>query len=146
MFVGDYRAISLAVLGALVYCTGCETTGRTKPQSTVAPMAARRASTVVSMGAPGRTVGEGGGQSMAPIFTDGTLVVIHPIAYEDLQPEMIVAYRDKFGGVVVHKLVVKRAYGWVARGIGNAADDDELVTAGNLLGVVYATFVTKHDG
>ncbi len=132
-------------MGILSCLIGCETTGHYRAQSTVSAMAARRASTVVSLGAPGRTVGEGSGQSMAPIFTDGTLVVIHPIAYEELQPDMIVAYRDKFGGVVVHKLVLKGAYGWVARGIGNASDDDELVTAKNLLGVVYATFTTQRD-
>ncbi len=77
---------------------------------------------------------------MQPVYGEDTLLVISPIAYDDLQPGMIVAYRNRRGVRVVHRLVVRLADGWRIVGLNNARVDDDVVTRENLIGVVYASF------
>jgi len=77
---------------------------------------------------------------MQPVFGEDTLLVINPIAYDDLRPGMTVAYRNRRGVRVVHRLVVKLADGWRIMGLNNDRVDDAVVTRENLIGVIYASF------
>jgi len=89
---------------------------------------------------PGSTAVVGKGSSMQPVYGDNTMLVIRPIAYDQLRPGMTVAYLNRRGERVVHRLVVKLADGWRARGLNNDRVDDDLVTRKNLVGVIYASF------
>ncbi len=80
---------------------------------------------------------------MAPIYGENTQVVTMPIDFEDLKAEMIVAYRNRKGELVVHQIVNKIGKKWLARGINNRTWDPDRVTEKNLVGVVYAVFNSK---
>jgi hypothetical protein len=95
---------------------------------------------MVAARAPGRMPVMGTGISMQPVYGDNTLLVISPIAYEQLRAGMTVAYRNSQGVRVVHRLVEKVDDGWKVMGLNNAAVDGELVTRRNLIGVIYASF------
>lgn len=84
----------------------------------------------------------GGGDSMRPIYGEGTVLVLNKIDYERLQPGMQVGYVNEAGRRVVHVLVERDARGWVVQGLNNEAIDKERVTRYNLIGVVYASFAT----
>ena len=136
-------------LSVLIWCAGCTTPsepGRGARDPAVAPSADvnvnqawRDAKTVAARG-PGRMPAVGTGTSMQPLYGDDTLLVINPIAYDQLRPGMIVAYRNRRGVRVVHRLVVKLADGWRVMGLNNDRIDDDLVTPENLIGVIYASF------
>jgi hypothetical protein len=87
----------------------------------------------------------GTGSSMQPVYGDETLLVINPIAYDDLRPGMTVAYRNQRGVRVVHRLVVRLADGWRIMGLNNDRVDEDVVTRENLIGVVYASFNYDKD-
>jgi hypothetical protein len=89
---------------------------------------------------PGREPAMGAGSSMQPVYGDNTMLVISPIAYDQLREGMSVAYLNRRGVRVVHRLVEKTGGGWRVIGLNNNREDDELVTRRNLLGVVYASF------
>ncbi len=92
----------------------------------------------------GRAVA-GTGTSMEPLYGDNTMLVITPIAYDRLQPGMIVAYVSHTGVRVVHQLVKKLKDGWRVKGLNNEVVDNELVTPKNLIGVIYASFNYETD-
>lgn len=102
------------------------------------------AKAVAARGA-GRMPAVGTGSSMQPVYGDNTLLVINPIAYDDLLPGMTVAYCNRQGVRVVHRLVVKLADGWRIEGLNNNRPDDDVVTRQNLIGVIYATFNYDSD-
>ena len=89
---------------------------------------------------PGREPAMGAGSSMQPVYGDNTMLVISPIAYDQLREGMSVAYLNRRGVRVVHRLVAKVDGGWRVIGLNNDREDDDLVTRQNLLGVVYASF------
>lgn len=89
---------------------------------------------------PGRMPAVGTGSSMQPVYGEGTFLVINPIAFDELRPGMIVAYRNRRGVRVVHRLVVKLADGWRVVGLNNDRVDEDVVTRENLIGVIYASF------
>ncbi len=84
--------------------------------------------------------GAGTGLSMYPLFGRNTFILTAPIAFDDLEKGMIVAYRSRRGYNVMHRLEIKRNDSWVAAGINNPGYDPERVTRGNLLGSVYGCF------
>jgi hypothetical protein len=88
---------------------------------------------------PGREVLFGAGESMAPVYGDGSVLVTRPIDYRQLRPGMTVVYINGEGRRVAHKLIRLEDHGWRAQGINNAAPDSDLVTPENLVGVVYAS-------
>ncbi|HTX65168.1 MAG TPA: hypothetical protein VMD31_05310 [Opitutaceae bacterium] len=100
---------------------------------------------MVASRAPGRIPVVGAGSSMEPIYGDNTMLVISPIAYNQLRAGMTVAYRNRDGLRVVHELVEKLDDGWRVKGLNNAQADPELVTRKNLIGVVYASFNYEDD-
>lgn len=121
--------------------TGCVTTQpELTPTSTASPVQARGAANLVASQEEGRRAGGGGGESMAPVFSENSFLVIAPIAFEELQAGMHVAYRNSRGRQVVHELVRRQGDRWLAIGINNRAIDPDPVTRENLIGVVYGVF------
>lgn len=114
------------------------------PAANVGVDQAWRDAKLVAARGTGRIPVVGAGSSMEPIYGDSTMLVISPIAYNQLRAGMTVAYRNRDGLRVVHVLVEKLDDGWRVRGLNNAAPDPELVTRKNLIGVVYAAF--NYDG
>lgn len=88
---------------------------------------------------PGREVLLGAGESMAPVYGDGSVLVTRPIDYRQLRAGMTVVYVNSEGHRVAHRLIRLEDHGWRAQGINNGTPDPELVTPENLVGVVYAS-------
>jgi signal peptidase I len=76
---------------------------------------------------------------MLPYFGEGSVVIVKTIDASSLREGMVVAYENRFGEKVAHRLIEAKADGWVAQGYNNTKADSTLVTAKNLLGVVYVT-------
>ncbi len=83
----------------------------------------------------------GVGQSMQPVYSPGTVVVVHPTNYFMLRAGMPVVYVNRQGHEVAHVLVEESAAGWVAQGLHNDEPDEDLVTSRNLVGVIRCAFV-----
>jgi hypothetical protein len=141
---GVWAVAVVAALAALLGA-GCATDDAA-PARRVVPTAnatlgeAYRDAELVSAQEQQRRTAQGVGESMAPLYGDGTVLVIHPIGYDDLAAGMLVAYLDRHGRRVVHKLVGRTAGGWLTIGLNNDRVDGDLVTPHNLLGVIYASF------
>jgi hypothetical protein len=84
----------------------------------------------------------GSGKSMLPVYGEDTVLVVVKTDFSDLRPGMQVAYMTSHGTRVVHVLVEKQAAGWRVKGLNNEDEDRERVTPSNLIGVVYASFIT----
>ena len=82
----------------------------------------------------------GVGRSMEPVYLGGTAIVVHPCSYRTLRAGMAVVYTNRRGHYVAHMLVEEMPKGWFAIGLNNAEPDDDLVTAGNLVGVVKSAY------
>jgi len=80
------------------------------------------------------------GQSMEPYFGDDAVVVVKKIDAARLRIGMIAVYVNRFGEKVAHRVIAPVAGGWQVKGYNNDRPDSTVVDAGNLLGVVYATF------
>jgi len=106
-------------------------------------MEAYKDASVLASRGQGRQALVGGGASMNPVYGENTMLVVHPIAYQDLKVGMTVVYLSKAGHRVAHQLIAKERGGWRAQGINNANQDAELVTPENLIGVVYASIVSE---
>lgn len=89
---------------------------------------------------PGGRALRGVGSSMSPHFGASTAVVVAPLDFTVLRRGMTVVYRTTRGRLVAHALIAKMPQGWVAQGLGNAFEDDDLVTTANLVGVVVAAY------
>lgn len=135
-----------------VALTGCEHTSRSRhvhgARHTLLHSNVRRndalfAAKAIQAKDPKRMVGWGKGSSMSPIYSENTLLVTAPVKYDELEVDMIVAYKNSKGKNVVHRLVRRSGEYWVAQGINNENADEELVTPENLIGVVYATFQSR---
>lgn len=132
---------SLVILAGTALFSGCETID--SPPEPVSPASRRSvesaAKRIQSLG-DGRLAVAGRGDSMDPVFGENTILVIHPIDYDELEEGMIVAYRDQFGRRVVHSLIRQTVNGWKAAGLNNFGEDAGWVTRQNLIGQVYAVF------
>jgi hypothetical protein len=71
------------------------------------------------------------------------MLVVAPIAFVDLQEGMTVVYTNRHGRRVAHQLLSLTRRGWRVQGLNNQAEDAELVTPENLIGVVYASLATE---
>jgi len=80
------------------------------------------------------------GQSMLPYFGDDAVVVVKKIDAARLRVGMIAIYVNRFGEKVAHRIIAPVAGGWQVKGYNNEQADSTVVNAGNLLGIVYATF------
>jgi hypothetical protein len=112
------------------------------PSTDVGRMQAWRDAEDVTARDESRVTVIGAGDSMLPVYGEGTVLVLHKIPYADLETGMQVAYINEAGHQVVHVLVSYDAgrRGWRVRGLNNEDEDRERVTPYNLIGVVYASF------
>jgi len=133
---------------------GCETTAPTvapnqgergpPPSSDVDRLTAWRDVERLAGEGTGRSPAVGQGQSMAPLYGDNTMLVITKVDFDDLAPGMIVAYLNRRGYQIVHRLVEQNRRGeWIVQGFNNERIDVDTVTPFNLIGVIYASLV--HD-
>lgn len=86
----------------------------------------------------------GFGASMEPLYRPKTAVVVAPVDFKALQKGMTVVYRSRRGHLVAHSLTGDLPKGWIAQGINNETEDHELVTQGNLVGVIVAAYAEGH--
>lgn len=133
---------------ALLLGSGCETarTDGPAPSSTASRREVLSAAVSLERSGEGRQAALGSGQSMAPIYGDNSVVVTEPIAFEELEAGMIVAFYDAEKRRVIHQLTRLTRSGWRSKGINNDAEDDCFVTPENLIGVVYAVFQGAEAG
>ena len=142
--------ICVLLFGILpVFLAGCATgelvsdpATKAVPATDVGRMQAwKDAEAVVAMG-KGRMTVIGAGDSMLPVYGEGTVLVLSTINFAELKAGMQVAYMNKGGREVVHVLVSYEdsSHGWLVRGLNNEAEDYARVTRDNLIGVVYASF------
>ena len=89
---------------------------------------------------PGAAAFFGAGNSMEPLFSDRTAVVVAPINFKELKKGMTVVYVNSRGRMVAHSLKGDLPKGWIAQGVGNEKEDDDLVTKHNLVGVIVSAF------
>ncbi len=80
------------------------------------------------------------GHSMEPYFSDDAVIVVKKIDAARLRIGMIAVYVNRFGEKVAHRVIAPVAGGWQVKGYSNDRPDSTVVDAGNLLGIVYATF------
>jgi len=99
----------------------------------------RRASTAAER-TPDSFVLVGSGRSMQPLYAPGTILVLQQFPYELLERGQTVLYRNQARKIVAHVLVAKARDGWRVAGLNNCDHDMELVSAGNIVGVVIAAF------
>lgn len=122
-----------------------ETGAKAPPTADVGKLQAWHDAEMLANRSTGRSAAAGAGTSMLPIYGDNTMLVISAVPYDSLRPGMTVAYRNRRGLEVVHKLVEKLSHGWRVEGLNNDEADPELVTPQNLVGVVYATLNYDDD-
>lgn len=82
----------------------------------------------------------GVGESMEPLFASGTAIVVAPIEFKKLKKGMTVVYINRRGRMVAHSLKGDLPKGWIAQGVGNDKEDDDLVTKRNLVGVIVQAY------
>ncbi len=87
----------------------------------------------------------GVGSSMEPLFTSRTAIVVAPINFKELKKGMTVVYVNSRGRMVAHSLIGDLPKGWIAQGVGNAKEDDDLVTKHNLVGVIVGAYAEAHS-
>lgn len=110
-----------------------------RPMQVSEPEARVRAATVARQN-PGTFVILGTGESMEPLYSPGTFLVLRPVPYRDLKRGQTVLYRSQDRKIVAHVLVAKARDGWRVQGLNNRIHDMEPVKADNLVGVVVAAF------
>lgn len=84
----------------------------------------------------------GVGDSMMPLYTTGTAIVVVPCDFRQLRAGMTVLYVNHEGRGVAHVLTSRMIGGWTAQGVANAAEDPDLVTPRNLVGVVAQAYAS----
>ena len=84
----------------------------------------------------------GVGNSMEPLYVSGTAIVTLPCAFHQLRAGMTVVYVNRSGRGVAHVLINEMPGGWIAQGVNNRTEDDDLVTADNLVGVVAQAYAS----
>lgn len=133
--------IASCILLILSVCllAGCNTTSTTS--TTFAPIEydeAFKLGQMVKFADSGAYMARTSGNSMEPVLTKNTIIVVRPIDFDKLEVGMTVGYLNSDGYRVLHRLV--RPAGkdaWIAKGINNAREDKDKVTRKNLLGVLY---------
>jgi signal peptidase I len=110
-----------------------------RPVMATEPEAWQQASRIADH-TPGAFVLVGSGQSMQPLYTPGTILVLRQLPFNELKRGQTVIYRSKENKIVAHVLVAKARDGWRARGLNNRIHDMEPVQSANFVGVVVAAF------
>jgi hypothetical protein len=94
---------------------------------------------------PGAAAFWGVGQSMEPLYANRTAIVVAPINFKELKKGMTVVYISSSGRMVAHSLTGDLPKGWIAQGVNNDEEDDDLVTKENLVGVIVQAFAETHS-
>lgn len=94
---------------------------------------------------PGAEVMWGVGESMEPLYSTHTAIVVAPIEFKDLKKGMTVVYQSSHGTMVAHSLTGDVPNGWIAQGVANDDEDDDLVTADNLVGVIVDAYAEMNS-
>jgi hypothetical protein len=89
---------------------------------------------------PGAGAFWGVGKSMEPLFASETAIVVAPVNFKELKKGMTVVYINSRGRMVAHSLTGDMPTGWIAQGVGNDKEDDDLVTKQNLVGVIVQAY------
>jgi hypothetical protein len=95
---------------------------------------------------PGCEVFVGRGDSMLPLYRDGTVLVVRSIPMSALSPGMTVVFTGDRGALVAHTLMEKTLSGWRVMGVGNREPDRTRVNRRNLVGVVIKAYATALPG
>jgi len=85
----------------------------------------------------------GSGSSMEPLYNAGTILVVAPVAYENLVAGTTVLYYNEEGTPVMHVLVARARNGWRVAGLNNPVHDATPVTSKNLAGIVTHAFLPE---
>lgn len=88
----------------------------------------------------GATAFWGVGRSMEPLYTSQTAIVVAQVPFKELRKGMTVVYMNSRGRMVAHSLKGDLPKGWIAQGVGNDEEDDDLVTKDNLIGVIVGAY------
>jgi hypothetical protein len=94
---------------------------------------------------PGAAALWGVGRSMEPLFSSETAIVVAPVNFKSLKKGMTVVYINGDGRMVAHSLIGDLPRGWIAQGVGNDEEDEDLVTKENLVGVIVQAFAEMHS-
>jgi hypothetical protein len=149
------RIGALAMVGAVIFCSGCSTMSVQRDLGAIMAMgpvpqivakgqellAAQQAAAQVRGGQAFRGLGD----SMQPLYASGTAIVVTPCDFSKLRKGMQVLYVNHDGFGVAHVLVGDLPNGWIAQGVGNKDEDEDVVTPANFVGVitqVYASEIT----
>lgn len=111
------------------------------PASTVvAPGEQIRSAEKAAKEIPGAEAMWGVGESMEPLYASHTAIVVAPIDFNKLEKGMTVVYQARDGHMIAHSITGDVPKGWIAQGVNNNSEDDELVTADNLIGVIVGAY------
>jgi hypothetical protein len=94
---------------------------------------------------PGAEAMWGVGDSMEPLYSTHTAIVVAPVEFKHLEKGMTVVYMSRSGHMVAHSLTGDVPKGWIAQGVANDEEDDDLVTADNLIGVIVQAYSEMHS-
>jgi len=85
----------------------------------------------------------GDGVSMSPYYGSGTVLLVDRAPFRDLQPGMMVVFRDGSGDLVGHWLVGQENGQWITQGVNNATPDRQPLSQGNYEGVIFGVLRSK---
>ena len=106
----------------------------------VAPQDAWRFAELFAGTRPGCEVVVGRGDSMLPVYRDGTVLVLERMDMAALQQGMTVVFIGDSGRPVAHTLVEKTVRGWCAAGLNNGHRDQTFIRSRNYIGTVIRAF------
>lgn len=116
------------------------------PESTLVPAGEQmKRAEAAAKEIPGAGAFWGVGKSMEPLYASNTAVVVAPIHFNQLKKGMTVVYINSQGRKVAHSLTGDMPKGWIAQGVGNDKEDDDLVTKQNLVGVIVGAYSEMHS-
>lgn len=145
------RAVPLALALGSALLTGCASLSDARlsmaqvsalspaPELVANGTAARMAHEYVAAH-PGAQIAFGLGDSMLPLYKDGTMIVVEHRPLSQLKAGMTIVYKSSAGWPVAHALVQEVQGGWVTQGLNNPEPDGELVTDENYVGVVVKAY------
>jgi hypothetical protein len=93
---------------------------------------------------PGAQAFWGVGSSMEPLYAPETAIVVSQVKFSELKKGMTVLYMSRSGRMVAHALTGDVPKGWIAQGINNDREDNDLVTSENLIGVIVGAYSATH--
>jgi hypothetical protein len=146
------RQLSRAAVVVAAFCAVSAQAGIKSEKFLAAILAQTPAATIVSHGQqlkeaekaaaqiPGAEALWGVGSSMEPLYASNTAIIVAPVKFEELKRGMTVVYMNSRGRMVAHSLKGDMPKGWIAQGVNNDREDDDLVTRRNLIGVIVKAY------